>query len=78
MRLLVDDDRQQAVLQCIATKDIGNLRGYHRFETIVEQGPRRMLARRAATKVVTGNENAAAFGVWLVKMKSLFSLPSLW
>src|SRR5687768_1401908 len=58
MRRAIDDDGQQAVLQRVAAKDVRNPQADDGANAEVEQGPRRMLARRAAAEVVAGDENA--------------------
>ena len=48
----VDDDGQQPVLQRVVAEDVGELGADHGAEAVVEQRPRRVLARRAAAEVV--------------------------
>src|SRR5438874_790191 len=55
-----EHDRQQSVLQCIATEDVGDLASQHRVDSIVEQRPGRVFARGTATEVATGHKNFAA------------------
>ena len=42
---LVDHDRQQAILQRVVAEDIGDLGADHRAKAVIQQRPRRVLAR---------------------------------
>jgi len=49
--------REQAVLQGIAAKNVGDLARQHRAKSRIEQGPGRVLTRRTATKISPRHEN---------------------
>ena len=72
VRLLVDDDRQQAVLERVAAEDVGDLGADHGVEAEVQQRPGRVLARGAAAEVAAGDEDRAARGLGLFSTKSGF------
>ena len=63
VRLLVDEQRQQAVLQAVRAEDVRELGADDGIEAVVLQRPRRVLARRAAAEVATGDEDARARGL---------------
>src|SRR6185436_19227043 len=67
MSLQVDDDGQQAVLQRVAAKDVGDRSAHDGANPEVEQRPRRVLARRAAAEVVAADEHARAAILGLVQ-----------
>src|SRR5262245_26063352 len=59
---LVDDllrhlDRQNAVLEAVVVEDVGEVLGDDAADAEVEQGPRRVLAARAAAEVGAGNDD---------------------
>jgi len=60
MRVRVDDDRHEPVLERVASKDVGDFGADHGADPVVEQGPRRVLARGAAAEVVTADEDRGA------------------
>ena len=77
VRRLVDEHRQQAVLQAVGAEDVRELGADHGVEAEVLQRPRRVLARGAAAEVAAGDQDArspAASG-WF-STKSGFGLPA--
>src|SRR5687767_13853135 len=57
---LVEADQKQAVLEAVVEEDIGEARRDHRLKTILEQCPRRVLARRSATEVLAREQDLRA------------------
>src|ERR1700732_3856426 len=62
-------DRQQAVLEAIIEKDIGERRSDDGAKSVVAERPRRMLARAAAAEVAARKQNLRALGARLVERK---------
>src|SRR5689334_4625438 len=56
----LEHDRDEAVLEGVVAEDVGDARRHHRLEPVVDEGPRRVLAGRAAAEVVAGDEDAGA------------------
>src|SRR5262249_19329089 len=57
---LLELDGQQAVLETVAAKNVGEARGDHGAEAVVLERPRRVLAGGAAAEVAPGDQDAAA------------------
>src|SRR3546814_11421344 len=57
---VVEDDRQQAVLERVAAEDVRDLAADDGTQAEVAQRPGRVLARRAATEVVAGDQDRGA------------------
>src|SRR5690242_12337032 len=53
---IVNDDRQQAVLEGVIAKNLGDLATDHGAKTKIQQRPRRMLARGTAAEVAARNQ----------------------
>src|ERR1700676_2054085 len=62
-------DRQQAVLEAIIEKDVGERRSDDGAESVVAERPRRMLARAAAAEVAASKQNLRALVARLVERK---------
>src|SRR5688572_9075948 len=67
MRVLADDDRQQAVLETVAPEDVGDLGTDHRAESPVVKRPRGVLTRGTAAEVATGHQDPAALRLRLIE-----------
>src|SRR5919202_4402946 len=65
--LLVDPDRQKAILECIVREDVGEVGRDDRLETCSLQRPRRMLARAAAAEIVARDQDFRARRLGLVQ-----------
>ena len=66
--------RQDTIFEAIVVKDICKAGRDHAADAEIQQGPRRMLARRAAPKVVAGDQNIDTFigifvehEIWIVR-----------
>ncbi len=66
-RLLVEDDRQDAVLETVVEEDIRKARRDDDAKAIVEQCPRRVLTRGTAAKVLARQQNTRTLEARLVK-----------
>src|SRR6202012_3395337 len=55
--LLVDDDRQDAVLEAVGEEDVAKARADHGADAAFLQRPHRALARGAAAEVRSGDED---------------------
>src|SRR5690625_1361679 len=53
----VDSDGQQPVFKRVVAEDVGNFAADDGLDAVVEQGPRRMFARRAAAEITAGHQN---------------------
>ncbi len=62
-----EGDRQEAVLETIVVENIGVARRENRAESVIENGPRRMLAARSAAKIGARQKHASAFVSRLVQ-----------
>ena len=58
-----DGDGQEAVLERVAAEDVGEARPDHGAEALVHEGPHRVLARRSAAEVASGDEHGRARGL---------------
>ena len=65
----IQTNRQQAVLEAVIEKNIGITGCNYHAKTIVFQCPRRMLTRRTAAKIFTGQQNLCALVTRLVQHK---------
>jgi len=54
---LVDDDRQNSVLEAVGEEDIAEARTYYSANTHLLQRPYRPFARRPATEIRSGNQD---------------------
>ena len=61
------DDGQQAVLEAVVEKDVGEAWRDHGTEAVLIERPRRMFARRAAAEVLARQENAGSLVTRLVQ-----------
>ncbi len=66
-RLLVEDDGQDAVFETVVVEDVGETRGDDDAKAVVEQCPRRVLARGAAAEVLARKQDAGALVARLVE-----------
>src|SRR5690606_29797577 len=57
---ILEDDRQQAVLEAVVVEDVSEARRNDGAEAVLVQRPRRVLAGRAATEVLAREQNAGA------------------
>ena len=55
--LLVDDDRQDAVLEAVGEEDIAEARADHGADAHLLQRPHRAFARRAAAEIRSGDQD---------------------
>src|ERR1700744_5599863 len=62
---------QQAVIQGVTFKNIGEKAAHHHVETVIGNGPGRMLATAAATEIPACNQYFSAIG-WVVQHEILF------
>src|SRR5215211_44374 len=58
--LVLERDGEHAVLRAVVLEDVGEGGGDDCAEAVVEQGPGRVLARRAAAEVTPGEEHRGA------------------
>src|SRR6185436_1763361 len=75
--LLLKLHRKHAVLKAIVVKDVGEGRSNDAAETIILKRPRRMLARRTASKVGARHQNPGATIAWLIHFKIRIELASI-
>src|ERR1700722_11053182 len=73
--LRVENDRQNAVLEAVAIKDVGKTGGYHRAYAVIEERPDRMLATRAATEIVAREQNFRTCVAGVVQREIRSRLP---
>jgi hypothetical protein len=57
MRLCIDNDRQQAVLQRVLPEDVREARRNNCLETEVHERPHGVFSRASASEIVSGNQN---------------------
>ncbi|MNE39609.1 hypothetical protein D3C80_1335710 [compost metagenome] len=57
---IAEDDRQQAVLEAVVEENVGVARRDDTAETVLFEGPWRMLTARTATEVLAGQQHAGA------------------
>src|SRR5580658_1568900 len=62
-----DNHRKQAILERVASEDIGERRADHGAESILREGPGRVLARTAAAEIIAGNQNFRTLGLGFVQ-----------
>ena len=74
--LLGQRDRQNAVLETVVIKNVGEARRDDAANAKIEQGPGRMLAARPAAEILRADQDlGVAVGAWF-RTKSGFSEPS--
>src|SRR6185369_1721253 len=67
MLALAHHDGEYSVLQGIAAKNIGDLARQNGADAKIEQGPRRVLTRRPAAEIASGDEDLATLCLRLVQ-----------
>ena len=72
---LIDHDRQQTILQRVVAENIRDLGADHRPEAVIQQCPRRVLARGAAAEVPTRDQDLTSLGLGAIQQKSGFGAP---
>ena len=61
------DDGQQTVLEAVVEEDVAERGRDERAKAVVEQRPRRVLARAAAAEVAAREQDLRALVAWLVQ-----------
>src|SRR5271155_1092131 len=67
--ILAEADSQKPILRAVIGKDVCERRRNYGAKSEIRQRPHRMLARGAAAKIPSGNQNARALVAWLVQNK---------
>ncbi len=67
--VLVQHDRQHAVLEAVVVEDIGKAGGDDDAESPILEGPRRVLAAGAAAEIATRQQDARAFGFGPIQLE---------
>ncbi len=69
MRIGVDDDRQETILERVITKNIGDFGTDHGANPEIEQRPGCVFTRRSAAEIIARNEDFAAGHTGLIERK---------